>query len=130
MSDVHRKKIKDDLKEQFHVNDKCLDCVEQLSRTFVEDLKMTSYLFSCLSSRNGGDNKDDRQIHRLVSVVVGQHDGEDERWHFLKGNDLNKHLLDMKLKEKYKTMRDKCNSVTGKKFLINKCDSSRNYLNL
>ena len=102
----HRKTIQEELKEQFHVNNKCLDCVEELSKTFMDTLMMTLHLFSCLSSHKGRDDKDGRQIDWLVSVMVCQHDSQDDSWCFLKGNDLNEQLQNMKLKDNYETMRE------------------------
>ena len=84
----HRETIRDDLKGQFYVNNQCLDCVEVMSRTFVDMLIATLYLFSCLSHHKGQDDKDRRGINRLVSVMVCQHDGQNDSWRFLKGNDL------------------------------------------
>ena len=93
----HREKTKEELKEQFHVNNKYLDCVEELSKTFIDTLMMTLHLFSCLSSHKGGDDKDGRQINQLVSVMVCQRDSQEDSWRFLKGNDLTKHLQEMEL---------------------------------
>ena len=130
ISTDHGETIKQRLNSQIHVNDKCLECVAELSKTFVDTLKMTSYLFSCLSSDEGTDDKDGRQIDRLVSVMVCQHDDQEDNWCFLKGNCLKNHLLQMGLNDKYKLMRDTCNSVTGEEFLNIEYESARSYLNL